>query len=497
MVKRFLALVGLGLVALAGVLVVRTLAVHPAPPPTAARPESGVNAQEASAHLAEAVRFRTISHQDPAEDDATQFDDFHNFLAVAYPRVHAQLQREQFGGGSLLFTWRGADASLRPLLLLAHQDVVPVDLGSDAQWSHPPFAGVVADGFVWGRGTLDDKGSLVALLEAIEQLLREGFVPQRTVLLAFGHDEEVSGLRGARELARVLASRGVTPEMVLDEGLLVAEGIVPGVNKPVALIGVAEKGYLSLELTTQAKGGHSSMPPPQTAVGILAAAVDRLEAHPFPTHLTGPLRSFAAALAPGVPFFQRLALANLWLFGPVLQRVFARVPSTNAMVRTTLATTMFRAGTKDNVLPQQASAVVNLRLLPGDSVASATRRVTEVVADPRVRVTPFTASANEPSPVSSVTSTSFGGLERSVREVFPDALVAPSLVLGATDSRHYARLGADTYRFVPLRFGPSDLERVHGTNERLSVKGMGEAVRFYRQLVRDVAGAEPTKGGSG
>jgi carboxypeptidase PM20D1 len=491
MVRRFLVGVGLGLLALSAVLVARTLAVREATPPMPSAPNSGVGAPEATAHLAEAVRFRTISHADAAEDDATQFEGFRHFLEVTYPRVHTQLQHEAFGG-ALLLTWRGGDASLRPLLLLAHQDVVPA---SELQWTHPPFAGVIAEGFVWGRGTLDDKGSLVALLEAVEGLLREGFIPQRTVLLAFGDDEEVSGQRGARALAQVLASRGVVPEMILDEGLAVTEGIVPGAAKPVALIGVAEKGYLSLELTTEATGGHSSMPPPQTAVGILAAAVDRLEAHPFPTHLTGPVRSLAATLAPGLPFLQRLALANLWLFGPVLERVFAGAPATNAMVRTTLAPTVFQAGSKDNVLPQRARAVVNLRLLPGDSVASATRRVSALVADARVSVLPLAASAHEASGVSSVASPSFRVLEQNIREVFPDALVAPSLVLAGTDSRHYAGLGGDTYRFLPVRFGPGDVERVHGSNERLSVEAMGVAVRFYGQLVRTLAGATPRSGG--
>ena len=483
--KRFLKALLLGLAALGAVVVARALAVRPLSPLPPAPAEAGLSAEAAAAHLSAAIRFRTVSHQEAAQDDAAERLGLQSLLAATYPRVHAQLQREVIGEGALLFTWKGLDPSLRPLLLLGHQDVVPVDGGSDGRWTHPPFAGAIEGGFVWGRGALDDKGSLVGLLEAVELLLGQGFGPRRTVLLAFGHDVEVGGQRGAKVVAAALAARGVKPELILDEGLSVTEGIVPGADRPVALIGIAEKGYLTLELLAAGAGGHSSMPPPQTAAGVVAAAVARLEASPFPTRLSGPARALAEGLAPILPLGKRLALANLWLLGPVLERVYAGAPTTAALVRTTLAATMLEAGTKENVLPQSARAVVNLRLLPGDTLAFATARVQQVIDDPRVQVRALGGFGSEASGESSTTSPAFRLLERSLRESFPDAAVVPSLVLGATDSRHYAVLGTDTYRFAPFRFGPADLARVHGSDERVSVAGLGEAVRFYARLIRN------------
>jgi carboxypeptidase PM20D1 len=484
--KRLFASVVLGTVALFALLCARALSV-PAPPASPPSAQSQEQFPEAAEHLGAALRFATVSHQDPAQDDRAQLEGLRSFLERTYPRVHAALQREVIGDGALLFTWKGTDASLPPLLLLAHQDVVPVEAGTEQRWTHPPFSGAVAGGFVWGRGAQDDKGSLIAILEAVEHLLAQGGAPKRTVLLAFGHDEEVSGLRGAVQVAALLAQRGVHPLLVLDEGLAITDGLVPGARRPIALIGLAEKGYLTLELVAQGPGGHSSMPPLQTTAGIIAAAVARLEAHPFPTRLSGPARALAEGLAPVLPFGQRLALANLWLLGPVVERIYASTPNTAALVRTTLAATVLEAGTKENVLPQSARAVINLRLLPGDTIASATARVQSVIADARVEVRPLGAFASEASPEAPASGPAYELIAQSIRAVAPDVAVAPSLVLGATDARHYAGLGAPAYRFAPFRVQPQDLGRVHGTDERVSVEGLGEAVRFYLRLLQNGA----------
>jgi carboxypeptidase PM20D1 len=399
--------------------------------------------------------------------------------------VHRTLRRELVSDLSLLFTWTGRDASAPPILLLSHLDVVPVE--SEAAWSHPPFAGDIVDGFVWGRGTLDDKLGVLGLLEAIESLLRDGFQPRRTVYLAFGHDEEILGRRGAPAIAALLGERGVKPELVLDEGLPVVIGQVPGVRAPVATVGIAEKGYVSVELTVEGEGGHSSMPPVATPVGVLANALARLEAHRPRPALAGATRELLVAVAPHMDLGRQIAMANLWLFGPLVEWQLTGSPITDALVRTTTAPTMLEGSPKENVLPSRVRAVVNFRIRPGDSVAGVLDHVQRTVADTRVKVVPLPgAVVGEPSPESSIDSPAFQTLARTIREVFPDALVAPSLVLGATDARHYATIAPGAvYRFLPVRLRPEDRRRVHGIDERVAVDGYEDAVRFYARLIRN------------
>jgi carboxypeptidase PM20D1 len=383
----------------------------------------------------------------------------------------------------VLYTWTGSDPGARPILLMAHLDVVPVEPGTEAEWSHPPFEGRVADGFVWGRGALDNKFGVMAILEAAELLLGEGHRPRRTVHLAFGHDEEVGGDLGARAIAALLAERGVELEFVLDEGGSITEGIVPGLEAPVALVGIAEKGYVSLELSTRAPGGHSSMPPRETAVGVVSRAVHRLESNPFPARLQGATREMFAFLGPEMPFAQRMAFANLWLFRPLVERQLAATPSTDAALRTTTAATMFQGSVKDNVLPIHARAVVNFRILPGETVESVRERVRRVIDDPRIEIGVLDDFGSDPSPVSSTDAPGFQQLARTIREVFPAAVVAPYLVVGATDSRHYGGLTGSVYRFMPATITARELAGMHGTDERVAVRSYLDGVRFYRQLI--------------
>ena len=487
------ALAGFG--ALAITLVARTATFRSKQVFPEAATEISIDGDLCSRHLAEAVRIATISHQDPAQFDAEAFRGFHGFLEAAFPLVHARLDRQVIGEYSLLYTWKGSDEGREPILLMGHIDVVPVEPGTQADWEHPPFSGEIADGYIWGRGTLDDKSSVLGLLEAAELLLREGRQPQRTIYLAFGHDEEVSGANGAAQIAERLERQGVELAYVLDEGMSVTNGLVPGIATPVALIGIAEKGYVSVELTVETEGGHSSMPPAQSAVGILSAAVQRLEAHPMPSTLSGPIRDLLTYTGPEMAFAQRMVFGNLWLFGPVVERVLASAAATNASIRTTTAATVFQGGVKDNVLPSKARAVVNFRILPGDSIDGVIEHVRKTIDDPRIGVATL-GWANEPTPVSSVESDSFLTLMRTIRQIFPDVTVAPSLVLGGTDSRHYVKLSDDVYRFVPHSMHEEDLGRVHGTNERIGVDNYAQIVRFYVQLMMnsDAKPAGPTGG---
>ena len=487
MTKRLLGAVALALGLLVAVVLLRAatwrsrqVAVTPADP-------VALDLPAATERLAGALRIPTVSTEDPRDRPAEAFSALHAYLAATFPRAHTALEREVVGRDALLYTWRGQDGRLPPVVLMGHIDTVPVEAGAESAWTHPPFSGTIAGGYVWGRGALDDKMTVAGILEAVEALLRAGLRPRRTVYLAFGADEERGGEEGAALIAARLRDRGVAPGLVLDEGGAVMHDTVPGVKAPVALVGIAEKGFATLELVARAEGGHSMAPPPHTAVGLLARAVGRLEEHPMPADLRGATAALLDHAGPEMAFGMRVLFANRWLFEPLLVRRLAANPNTNAAVRTTTAATIFEGGTKDNVLPIRARARVNFRILPGDSVAAVRRHVEEVVADPAITVTVLDPAA-EPSPVSPTDSDGWRLVERTVRQAFPDAVVAPYLVTGGTDARHFAPLTPNVYRFAPTRLTLDDLKRVHGTNERLSVASYAELVRFYAQLLRNAAG---------
>lgn len=445
-----------------------------------------VDAAQVSARLGAAVRFKTISSDTDPDLSKTEFQQFHAYLARTFPRVHAQLRREVVGGLSLLYTWTGSDPQAAPIALMAHQDVVPIAPGTEGRWQVPPFAGEVRDGYIWGRGAWDNKGNLMSQMEAIEMLLATGFQPRQTVYLIAGADEEVGGRRGAMAIAALLKSRGVQLDFVLDEGLLVTEGVLAGLSQPTALIGIAEKGYASYVLSVDATPGHSSMPPKHSAIGMLSGALARLEDRQMPAAIRGVALDMFETLAPEMQGVNRVLLSNLWLFRPLVQAQLEKSPSSNAMLRTTTALTIVQAGNKENVLPGRAEAVVNFRLLPGDELEDVHDHVHHAVADERVKVEPRDADKNnEASPVSPIDSPSYRQLARTVRETFPGAIVAPGLMIAATDSRHFTGLSRHIYRFSPVRARPEDLSRFHGTNERISVANYVEAIQFYHQLLRN------------
>jgi carboxypeptidase PM20D1 len=483
MIKRIaLALAGLLLLLLAAVAAntlrqgSRQLDVPPATP-------LAVDERALADKLAGAVRFRTIASLDDAEAGAQEFRKLHAFLRERFPRVHQKLKLETVGGYSLLYTWPGTDAKAPPILLMAHQDVVPVSPGTEAKWQAPPFDGVVRDGFVWGRGAWDDKSRVIAQLEAVEMLLASGFQPRQTVYLVFGHDEEVNGLRGAKAVAQLLQERKVRFEFVLDEGSVITEGVIPGIGKPVALIGLAEKGYASVLLKATGAPGHSAMPPPagSSAIGQLAATLQRLDAEQWPATMGGVGREMFETLAPEFGGLQRVALSNLWLFEPLVRPQLEKAPSTNALLRTTTALTVVNAGNKDNVLPGHAEAVVNFRMLPGDTVQGMLEHV-HAKAAPGIEVAVLPGAA-DPSPVSRTDTRAYQALNSVLRAQFPGMVVSPSLVLTGTDAHHFAPVAEQIYRFSPVRVKPQDLPRLHGIDERISTANLAELVRFYHLLL--------------
>ncbi len=448
----------------------------------------------AAARLGEAVRLRTVSSRDDAALNADQFLQLHGLLQARFPKAHAALKRELVGDLSLLYTWEGSNPKAQPILLMAHQDVVPIAPGTEGDWTQGPFSGLVQDGFVWGRGAWDDKGNLMAQMEALEMLVASGYKPERTVYLAYGADEEVLGQRGAARIAALLKERKVRLDFIVDEGLLITEGIMPGLAAPAALIGIAEKGYLTTVLRMSATPGHSSMPPPKgtSAIAMMSAALKRIDDDQLPGGIRGVAGEMFATAAPEMSGFSRVALSNLWLFGPIVQKQLEVGASTNAMLRTTTALTIVNAGNKENVLPGRAEATVNFRLLPGDTKDQVMERLKAQVKDAtgsdkfELFALPGAVDASKVTPTDSA---QYRLINKTVREVFPGTLVAPGLMIGATDSIHFGEISDHIFKFSPVRAKHEDLPRFHGTNERITAHNLVELIRFYHRLLTEGAKA--------
>lgn len=486
MVRLILAGLALLLVAVAGFIGYRTMSFTAPPPPAeVAAPDASVYAIDANAaamRLAEAVRFRTVS-MTQASDDRTPFAQFHAWMQQRYPAFHAAAKREVIGEFSLLYTWEGSDAGQPPILLLAHQDVVPVPEDTRANWQVDPFGGVIRDGNVWGRGAIDDKGSLVALLEAAEFLAAQGKRPVRTIIFAFGHDEELGGEGGAVLMAQALADRGIRAWFVVDEGLAALERH-PLTGGPAAMIGISERGSGTMRIRAVGQPGHSSMPPPETAVSLVSEAVVRIHDMPIERSLEGgPALAMMRALAPELSLTNRMAVSNEWLFAPILQARMKDDAAARALLGTTIAPTMLEGGVRPNVLPGEATAMINFRIHPRDSAESLLRTARQQVADLEGVTVDWAEEPREATNISSTTSSSYALIAALSHEILPEAPVAPGLVLAGTDSRHYADVAENVYRFQPILLNAEDLERPHGLNERISVENLERMIRFYIALM--------------
>ena len=428
----------------------------------------------------ELLRFSTYSH--PGADGVDEaFTGFHAALEAGFPLVHARLEREVVAGRSLLYRWPGADGAAASVLM-AHQDVVAVD--DPDRWTHPPFAAEVVgegeDATVWARGALDDKAALVAILEAVETRLAAGFTPAADVYLAFGHDEEFGGA-GAEAIVSLLEQRGVRPWLVIDEGGAVMDALLPGLG-PTAVVGVTEKGIMNVELVVEAAGGHAAIPLPGGSTAVLARAVLRLENQPEPPHLIEPVIGLLEVLGARMSGLRGWMLRHARTFrGPLASSLARRSPQLAAMTRTTRAVTQLRGSSSMNVVPERASATLNVRILPGATVASALADIERVVDDPAVQVRLLHGA--DPAPVSPASGPAWEAISASIGEVFPDAAVAPYVMLQASDSRHFSRISDRVYRFLPFDLRQEELESIHGIDERIRVSTYGRAVAFFDALV--------------
>lgn len=421
--------------------------------------------------LSRAIRIPTVSGQfNPA--------DFITFLKNQFPTIHQHLDLTLINEGGIIFHWRAKAPQGKPILWLAHYDVVPAQA---AGWQHPAFSGYVDEAFVWGRGAMDDKASLLAMLEAVTSLLNADFQPSRDIYLAFGHDEELGGRRGAAQIAAHFAQQQLQFEYVLDEGLVIADGILPFVDQPVALIGIAEKGYADIELSLSGSGGHAAMPGQHTLLGDLSHAISTLQDNPLTPELIPPVQQMLEVLAPDAHVLARMSFSNMWLFKPLILRQFAQAPATHAMINTTFAPTQMFASDAPNVLPDTVTANINVRLLPGTTSGQVIEHLRRVIDDARIKLR--IVQAAEATGIASTVSPAYQQLSQSIRQVFARVLVAPGLVIPATDSHHYQALAVQTFRFLPIQIGKQDLSRLHGRDERIAKSAYRDMIRFYYQCL--------------
>ncbi len=484
--------VGLGalfaLIVLIAIIAVRTMTFQPAGIAAASGIQlaaaPSVNVARAAEHLGAAIRFQTVSHQDAAENQQGEWDKLLAWLQVTYPNAHRVMKREVVGTHGLLYTWSGSDPALQPIVLMAHQDVVPVTAGTEKDWKYPAFSGQIAEDAVWGRGSVDDKGSLITLFEAFDGLAKQGYQPKRTVLLVSGSNEEVGG-GDARAIAALLAARGIKALFTLDEGSVVIRD-APITNGPAILIGVAEKGYATLKITAQGQGGHSSMPGKELATIALAKAVVAINDKQFPMELRGPTADLLGVMATKVGGVTKIAAANSWLFGGIIRKKFSESPAGAAALHTTIAPTMLSGSPKENVLPQMATALINYRIAPWDTSASVMARAKAAVASLPVTLE-WDAPPREPSPVSSANSGGWKLIRAAAEARDQNVPVSPYLVVAGTDSRSLSQVSTDVYRFAPVKISAGEAKMIHGTNEHMTLDNLVRMIIFYSQLIETVS----------
>ena len=438
-------------------------------------------------NLSDAIKFKTIDDKEAANTDWAVFDAFHDFLKERYPLMHEKLELTVIARGSLVFRWKGTRSDLDPIALLSHQDVVPISEGTLDDWKHDPFEGVDDGEFIWGRGALDMKNHLIGVLESVETLLSEGFVPERDVYILLGHNEEVmcaTSENGATCICNYLKEKGVHLDAIIDEGGAILPVEVKGViNKHLAGIGVAEKGYADVEVAVTAKGGHSSQAPNHTAIGHLADVIKDIENHQFKAKMSPMMRELFDKIGRNCTYPARLVTCNLKLLEPALTKAMSFIPPAASMLRTTFGITMASGSPQANVLPQRASVTVNFRMFPGQTVDDVLEHLHKVIKNKKVEINLLPGWKN-PSAVSPTDTRSFKVIEKICHSMDDKAVVAPYLVMGGTDACHYQAVCENIYRYSPFLVSTSLLLTTHGTNERIPVSVMEDAVKFFKRYIR-------------
>ena len=466
------------LAAFIAVVAVRTVRFRPKPQPAVTKEEIAFDQDAAVDSLAQLVRCKTVSYNDHSLEDEGEFQKLISLLPTLYPNVFDTCTFRQLPDRALLFRWPGKQAG-DPAVMMAHYDVVPVN---EEKWDKPPFAGIIEDGILWGRGTLDTKVTFNGILSAANSLIGQGFRPEKDIYFAFSGGEEING-QGAPNIVAYFTEHDIHPAIVVDEGGAVVENVFPGVKQPCGLIGIAEKGMLNAQYRTVSAGGHASAPKPHTPVGVLAAACKRVEDHPFKAHIDGPAAQMFDTLGRYSTPLYRVIFANMWCFGWIIDLLGKKSGGEmNALVRTTVAFTQMEGSSARNVIPPEAKMVSNIRLNPADSVASALAHLEKAVNDPAVEITSL--ESFEPSPVSETGCDAWEKVASAVANTWPGCIVSPYLMVQCSDSRHYRDLSNHVYRFSAMDLTAEERSTIHGNNERIRLETVAKAVEFYIRLMR-------------
>jgi carboxypeptidase PM20D1 len=479
MLKRILGFLLIVLVIVAAIVIVNTFR-FPKGTPAAASVNIIGSADSVAQHLSSAIQIRTISFGDTLAIDTTEFLKFRAFMESTYPLMHQKLNRRTFNEFSYVFTWKGKDTLARPMVLMAHLDVVPVEAIAESKWTIPSFSGMIKGDTIWGRGAVDDKASAISIMEATEQLLAEGYIPDRTIYICFGHDEEVSGRKGSKVVANWFIENKISPALVVDEGGMIDTENLPELKRPVALIGTGEKGYVNIDLTVEIPGGHSSMPYTETAIDVLNKAIANVRKEQMPAKMTPAVTEFLHTVGAYQGFVNRMALSNTWLFESMVIGQLEKSNKSNAMVHTTIVPTIVNSGIKDNVIPSIAKATFNSRILPGESSDDVVKFFVQAINDERVQVKKQTVSLMEPSASTSSEHPMYKRVENAIKQTVPEAIVTPFLVIGATDSRYYRGFSDAVLNFTPL----TNAKGFHGIDERVSKLDLIRSVHFYKLLIQ-------------
>lgn len=435
--------------------------------------------------LSKALQFETVSDYDSTTFDPVAYKNFIYYLQQVFPLTHQKLEFRIINDYSLLYYWKGTDSKKAPILFLAHYDVVPAEAGTLKQWVHPPFSGYIDNEWIWGRGAVDDKFQVMSLLETTENLLKENFSPYQDIYFAFGHDEEIGGEQGAQKIAEYLKTKNLEFDLVLDEGGVMIKDVFPGITKTIAFISTAEKGDMNIEMSVNEKGGHSSVPPKETAIDILSKAIIKLNKNPMPARLQEPTIEMFSILAPHFDGKTRFAIRHRRLFRKKILKQLSDNPGTNALIRTVMSTTMLRGGAKENSLPTFAAVNLNIRILQGDSIESVMRYIHQITNDSRIQLT-LRRFYHNPSSITPSNGKGWQVLSNTIKENWPGIVISPLVTPGTTDSRHYSSLSKNIFRFIPVTVTNESKEQIHGINERISIIEYRKAIRFYTELIKKI-----------
>lgn len=466
------------LVILIAVVIIRAMMFTPKPEPVPSTETISLNKQKIVGNLQKMIRCKTVSYNDESLVDKKEFQKFQELLTWLYPGIHKHCTRTFIGVNGILYHWKGQSDG-DPTLFMSHYDVVPAE---ESLWEKPAFEGILQDHVIWGRGTLDTKGTLCGIMDAAEQLLQEGFTPKHDIYFAFSGQEEINGTTCA-DMVSWFESQGIHPAMVLDEGGAVVENVFPGVSRECAVIGIAEKGLTNIEFHAKSRGGHASTPPPHTIVGELAQAVVAVENHPFPRQLTKPVREMLDTLGRHSTFLYKMIFANLFLFEGLLDFICKKSGGElNAMMRTTCAITKMNGSRAFNVLPPTASIGMNLRLIGTDTTESAKAYLEKIIKNPNIEVSIF--EGRNPSIDSDTNCEEWERLRQTVADTWPKALVSPYLMMACSDSWNYCRITDRVYKFSAMKLSKEERGMIHGNNERIPVDTLLKTVEFYIRLMK-------------